>query len=178
MKIYKEARRQKQANTIKGSGNPNWKGGRITKHCVRCGSPFLVYLSTSGRTHCSLTCANRDMADAQRGVPNPAKGQTGLANALYRKGFMKRGSDNANWVGDAGLTHRNALIRVSIEFQEWRANVFTRDDYTCRDCGKRGGDLQAHHIKPFATYPELRFDVNNGLTLCLDCHRKTFRDAA
>ena len=178
MKIYQDARRQKQANTIKGEGNPNWKGGQRTKVCVRCGSPFQVYPSGINSTHCSLTCANRDMADAQRGVSNLSKGRSGNANALYRNGFMERGSSNSNWVGESGLTRRNALIRESVEFQEWRDKVFTRDDYTCRHCAKRGGDLHAHHIKQFAKYPNLRFDVGNGLTLCVDCHRKTFKPTA
>lgn len=45
-------------------------------------------------------------------------------------------------------------------------------DYKCVICGK-GGKLQSDHIKPFALYPELRFDVNNGRTLCISCHIKT-----
>ena len=40
-------------------------------------------------------------------------------------------------------------------------------------CGKRGGDLQAHHIKRFVDYIELRTDISNGLTLCKECHDKT-----
>ncbi len=175
MKIYQDARRQKQAETIKGAGNPNWKGGRILKQCVRCGSPFYVYPSGTTHNHCSLACANRDLADAQRGIPNKAKGRSGQSNALYRKGYMRRGGNNTNWKGEHSLTKRNGLLRVSIAFQEWRIQVFNRDNFTCGHCGKHGGDLQAHHIKPFAEYPELRFDIANGLTLCITCHRKTFR---
>ena len=172
--VYNAEQRQKQSKTIMGEGNPHWKGGQITKLCTRCNLPFLVYPSTSNRTHCSLICANRDTSDTQRGIPNLAKGRSGSINALYRKGYMERGIANPNWVGDSGLTHRNALIRVSIEFREWRQSVFARDNFTCRECGIRGGDLESHHIKSFAQYPELRFEVDNGLTLCVDCHRETF----
>lgn len=59
------------------------------------------------------------------------------------------------------------------EDRDWRVAVFERDDYTCQDCGQRGGRLQAHHIKPYKAYPELRHVLANGLTLCVDCHKKT-----
>ena len=58
------------------------------------------------------------------------------------------------------------------ELKIWRKKVFERDNYTCTQCGK-GGKLQAHHIKRWADYPELRFDVSNGQTLCVGCHSKT-----
>jgi 5-methylcytosine-specific restriction endonuclease McrA len=51
----------------------------------------------------------------------------------------------------------------------WRNSVFQRDNYTCQECGKRS-DVQAHHIKEWAQHPDLRYNVNNGVTLCVDCH--------
>jgi len=72
----------------------------------------------------------------------------------------------------------NSLIRKSVAYQEWRKTVFDRDDYTCQACQARSGlgrkvYLHADHIKQFALYPDLRLDINNGRTLCVDCHRKT-----
>jgi hypothetical protein len=61
--------------------------------------------------------------------------------------------------------------RHSPEYDEWRTAVFERDDYTCKDCGQRGGELNAHHIKEYAKHPKQRLDVSNGITLCLDCHK-------
>lgn len=67
-------------------------------------------------------------------------------------------------------SNENAIIRSSIEMKECRKRVFERDNYTCMNCGKVGGNLNAHHIKPFSVYPKLRFELSNGLTLCKSCH--------
>lgn len=74
---------------------------------------------------------------------------------------------------DRGLTIGREKIKASPEYKEWRNSVFVRDNFTCQECGRRGYKLHAHHIKPFSSYLELRFDINNGLTLCKECHHKT-----
>lgn len=76
-----------------------------------------------------------------------------------------------NWKG--GINPINDTIRKSKEYKLWRTAVFERDNYTCIWCGQKGGELNADHIKPFAHYPELRFAIDNGRTLCVPCHKKT-----
>lgn len=83
----------------------------------------------------------------------------------------RRGEKNNKWKG--GVTPINHKIRNSLEYTLWRIAVFERDDFTCVWCGKIGGELNADHIKPFADYPELRFAIDNGRTLCRSCHLKT-----
>ena len=85
--------------------------------------------------------------------------------------LRRRGAGNSNWRG--GVTPQNQKIRASDEYKAWRTAVFERDDFTCQECGLRGGELNAHHIKSFSRHHELRFDVANGTTLCLGCHEKT-----
>lgn len=65
------------------------------------------------------------------------------------------------------------LERYSIEADNWRKIVFERDNYTCQCCGDRGGYLEADHIMPWAYFKELRYEIENGQTLCRKCHDKT-----
>lgn len=81
------------------------------------------------------------------------------------------GENSHNWRG--GITPINKLIRNSPEYILWRTAVFSRDNFTCVQCGKRGVVLNADHIKPFVLYPELRLAIDNGRTLCVPCHKKT-----
>ncbi len=128
----------------------------------------------------------RKMGDSRRGEKNVNFGkkfskETCLKISLAHKGkpnFSARGEKSRFWKG--GITPINRAIRNSIEYINWRRGVFERDNYTCVLCGIRGHKglgkrvvLNADHIKPFATYPELRFELSNGRTLCVDCHRKT-----
>ena len=80
------------------------------------------------------------------------------------------GEKSYNWKG--GITQEILKIRQSVEIKYWRLSVFERDNWTCQECGIRGGILQAHHIKPFAYFPELRTSIENGVTLCKQCHSK------
>lgn len=66
--------------------------------------------------------------------------------------------------------------RHSADYYKWRTAVFERDNYTCAICGQRGGTLNAHHIKSFKSFPELRLDVDNGITFCEICHKKVHRE--
>jgi len=86
-------------------------------------------------------------------------------------GLASKGKKNCNWKG--GITPINEKIRKSPKYNNWRTEVFEKDNYTCQKCGQIGGNLRAHHIKSFSNYPELRFEVSNGLTLCEDCHKET-----
>lgn len=83
----------------------------------------------------------------------------------------KKGEKSYTWKG--GITPLNKIIRRSLEYKLWRTAVFQRDNYTCIWCGQKGGVLNADHIKRFSDYPELRFSIDNGRTLCVPCHKTT-----
>lgn len=87
-----------------------------------------------------------------------------------------KGDKHPMWKG--GITTTNRIIRNSLEYKLWRESVFARDNWTCVWCGARNGRgetiiLHADHIKQFAYYPELRFAIDNGRTLCKPCHKTT-----
>ena len=89
-----------------------------------------------------------------------------------------KGEKSHLWRG--GITKKNILIRQGVEYRLWREAVFKRDNWTCVWCGARNKEglgfsvrLNADHIKPFALFPELRFSIDNGRTLCVPCHKTT-----
>jgi len=95
------------------------------------------------------------------------------------------GENNPNWKN--GITLLTKQIRHLLEYKNWIENIFKRDNYTCQKCGHRGGDLNAHHRKSFALIFQSNniktvedalncdefWDLNNGLTLCENCHDLT-----
>lgn len=115
--------------------------------CRYCGERFVT--DRSGRTYCSLRCKALGDTDAIERI----NANRGIKPRTYH------------------LNHRDK--HGSAADREWRTAVFQRDDFTCQDCGQRGGRLQAHHIEPYKASPELRHVLANGLTLCVECHRKT-----
>lgn len=106
---------------------------------------------------------------------NEKNRKSNLGRKAWNKGLKgyRAGKLNNKWKG--GITPLNKRMREVPEMKIWRINVFERDKYICQmpDCDKTERYLNAHHIKRFIDYPELRFDIDNGITLCKRCHNKT-----
>jgi len=106
-------------------------------------------------THKPITDETRKkLSISHRGLKYPSR--TGEKSHLWR----------------GGITPENEKQRRSSEYNNWRLCVFERDEYTCQDCHKIGGNIHAHHIEKFSDRIDLRFDIQNGVTLCTDCHGK------
>ena len=95
------------------------------------------------------------------------------------------GKNGSNWKG--GITPLVRSIRTKSKYRQWRSDVFTRDDFTCQECGQISGRLNAHHIKSFSSILqkyeittleealncEELWNINNGITFCEECHKLT-----
>lgn len=133
-------------------------------------------LSEETRKKISKANLGRKMSDKAR--KNMSLARMGMKFTKEHRRKMsetRRGrfADEKHWNWKGGITPKSITIRMSSEYKDWRLAVFNRDKFTCVGCGdKRGHNLQAHHIMSFAEYPELRFDIANGTTLCKKCHAK------
>lgn len=151
-----------------GENHSRWKGGLLTRKCKECDNSMLAkpsLLKTNRNQFCSRSCYAIWMSKNRRREQVPS------------------------WKG--GITEKTRLIRNSLKYINWRKEVFKRDRWTCIKCGIKGKKIHAHHIKNFKIiiedisnkfplfnevdvylgYTPL-WDLNNGITLCTDCHKK------
>lgn len=163
---------------------------KTKKICPNCKNEFFVSPSRLRLKYCGSQC----YWETLRGVPPyQLKNSDHLIGNKFRQGkkpvnaFAKghvpwnkgkkykaiSGHKNPNWKG--GVTKENDAIRKSIEYKNWRIAVFKRDNYTCHNCGcNKSNHLNAEHILPFSLFPDHRLNLDNGKTLCVDCHKKTY----
>ena len=109
----------------------------------------------------------RKIGKANRGKTFSEEHKKKLSEA--HKG-LNIGNKHHRWLEDRSLLQRyNDVVkdRRSAAYGDWRKQVKVRDNYKCKianqDCN---GRLEAHHILGWTAYPELRYEINNGITLC------------
>jgi hypothetical protein len=146
---------------------------RIKKECVICGKEYETKRTVADkRKTCSNKCVRIYLSKIHKG------------KKLWKNRInVIKGEHCWNWKG--GITPLQFKIRNSHKYRLWRSDVFTRDNFTCVICNTRGGSLEAHHIKFFsiiikenninsleeALNCEELWNINNGITLCLCCHK-------
>lgn len=166
--------RQKMSEIAKSLGRkpPQKPRNRVVVGCQNCGKQYQVVPSRLGRTkYCSLRCKGKSES-SNKTVHFSEQTKAKAAESNRKRLLGKKGDSALNWQG--GKTAEHIRIRNSKEYARWRKSVFERDNYTCVLCGDdTGGNLQADHVKPFAHYPDLRLDIDNGRTLCIQCHKQT-----
>jgi hypothetical protein len=119
------------------------------------------------RLKISLSKKGKKFSDEHKHKLRLAKLGTKQSPKTIEKRFINcRGEKHYNWQG--GKSNNRYIHSLNNkEYREWRTKVFTRDNFKCKinncDCK---GQLEAHHILSWRDYPELRYDINNGITLC------------
>lgn len=141
-----------------------WAGRGLVGKCHRCGQSFSYAASEGDRQFCSMACywAN--------GVPHTDAWRERVSRSLKgrrpKNNLAWNGPNHPRWNPDREAVRRR---RTDPEYTAWRIAVYERDDYTCQDCGQKGY-LHAHHIEFWSQNVERRYDVTNGVTLCVPCH--------
>lgn len=168
--VYIRTEKNKKALSVSHKGQLPWNTNKHLSTEIR----NIISKSLKGRISPNKGKSLSEEHRKNIGIGNKNKVRSlEFRNNLSRK---YRGKNSYLWKG--GITSINQAIRHSLEYRLWRESVFKRDNYTCIWCGARNGNgkaimLHSDHIKPFAFYPELRFAIDNGRTLCEDCHKTT-----
>ncbi|MEW6041649.1 MAG: HNH endonuclease signature motif containing protein [Elusimicrobiota bacterium] len=121
---------------------------KIKMKCIICEQPFLAFnYEKNTRQFCSRMCVFKYKSETSRDENNP------------------------NWKGG----YKRNRYTCNIEYKKWRNMVFERDNWTCQTCQAKSSPgnpiyLEAYHIKSWKKFPELRFDTENGIALCKNCH--------
>lgn len=105
----------------------------------------------AGSFHPNKLAVNaKKISDGKRGKPNPK-----LSGALHH-----------NWRGGVSFINKTErqVKMVRADYKNWRRMVFERDNFVCKICGS--SKIEAHHIYRWAEYPEKRYDIDNGITVC------------
>lgn len=156
----------------------------VLKNCKTCRKKFKVRkrndVKKGHSKFCSRECYWKSLKGKtswNKGLPapwarnNPQTFKKGnIPKHAGKKREEMRGKKHWNWKGGK---EQRPIVRI--EYKNWRKKVFERDNYTCQFCKKRGGYLEADHIELWSKCKSKRYLINNGRTLCRQCHIKRHR---
>lgn len=174
---------------------------KVELHCAVCGVAFLAYKHEHGRKYCSIDCRRigtrkREikvcqfcgkefekpsyLIRAQKGLycsllcSNRAKDRKWFATMVRTPEHCAKiakaltGENNGMWQG--GITPEHRIIRSSAAYRRWRNATLETDGHKCTRCGATE-NLEAHHLDLFSKNKAARFDPDNGVTVCQQCHK-------
>lgn len=158
--------------------------GRVDVICSKCGKSFWKFYSRLVKNnYCNKDCYFDSMSGREvwnKGIPRSKElkeklriintGKKASEETRRKMSLKHMGEKSPGWKG--GITPKIKLARVSLNLCLWREKVYKRDNYTCVSCGENKRYLNAHHLSSFSSFPEVRYEVDNGATLCRDCHKR------
>lgn len=129
--------------------------------CKKCAST-KKWENSSYAKKCSDSHIGYVMPEEQR--EKIAKANTGKST----KAWVLKGESHYNWKG--GVTPEIRKHRNSLNYKLWRRSCLERDCFTCQISGRIGGCLVVHHLNNFSKFPELRYELRNGVTIARELH--------
>jgi hypothetical protein len=156
---------KRSSEQIKRLKQIGFKKGNIQKHKFEKGNTLRKGIKLTDEQR-------RRISDGHIGLKKSEETKNKIRMAQIDKPRPQtRGEKNGNWQG--GIAGLNSGRIKSARYKMWRREVFIRDSFTCQSCGEKNIYLEAHHIQGYSKFPELRFVISNGVTLCQACHKKT-----
>jgi 5-methylcytosine-specific restriction endonuclease McrA len=140
--------------------------------------PYLIIRNKSEKQRKAVSIS-------RMGNKNPMFGKIGywagkkrpkISKKTREKMASHKGEERYNYIKDRTVQLEKSRIRNTVDWKQWRIEVFSRDKYTCQECGAMGVFLEPHHIEPIRVVglnSKKLFEVTNGITLCRPCHNKT-----
>ena len=165
---------------------------KIKSNCKTCGKKIQKWLSqrrAGEGVYCSKSC----YVDAMKGVDlftNEIRGRRPKIRVSMvcehcekefetipsKIGFRKYCSQVCRREHCKSTITNMRQLRQSKEYRKWRLTVLARDNFACQGCGDVGGELHVHHITPVIVDVKRIFDLTNGVTLCVECHKQVHRN--
>jgi hypothetical protein len=183
-----------ESENLIGKMASNYKNALLYKICSICNKEFTTYIET--QICCSLECGNKHKKNTkilicancnnefERTVSEIYWGNKRGNENVFCSAKCKReyhiGENHPSYIENrTKLKDQNKSIRWSTEMKVWRKEIYARDNYSCQMCGNKSGInnvvvLNAHHIERFIDNKDMRFNIENGITLCETCHKLTY----
>jgi 5-methylcytosine-specific restriction endonuclease McrA len=147
--------------------------------CKICNQEFYgdaYFIKIGRKKYCSKKCLGKaNSKRMQGGVPwlNTPATIAKISKSKKGKPNLSKGKPRYHTRIENNKRSERKQAMTRIEYKLWRHNIFERDDYTCQMCNVKGKAIHADHIIPWSVSKELRYDINNGRTLCIECHEQT-----
>lgn len=119
--------------------------------CGNTGVYSMTYLDTNSKRSSTQSCGCYKAEVSRKNLP-----------------AVKRGDKHYNW--NPNLTDEDRSDRRTVEYLSWVKSVYKRDGYKCVVCNKKVRKLEAHHLNCWSHFPEQRYNIENGTTVCRKCH--------
>ena len=149
-----------------------FKTDKKNVECAFCGDEIRkVNSQINNNNFCSIDCRTSFYSGKQHGMSNSR-----YIQCYHCKDDFKRPESHIN--KDKNFCSKECYHeyiktndnRNSNKAKKWRNDIRNRDNWTCQDCGEKKENIEAHHIKKWKDNPDKRFEMDNGVSLCLECH--------